>query len=296
MTLPNLERKDLKLFANDAAAQDNIAVFGSLASANPQFSKDIEAIQNLPAFLQGWAGAITGDASPALEDFNALFYVLFYQMAYLFQKGVAQWKATTDYYKGSFTTDGNGAFYASVVDNNVGNDPATDDGTHWNKFPTPVELASKVSKAGDTMSGQLVMENGSNGIRFNGATADNYYYVKPGSGGLIEGDGTNENRILTTDDINKDISAPVYTLPDYNALIKVTIPYTVEANGYILIDAVDSTYTISINGLQIFQNYDLGNSTNSQTGYLWVKKGDVVTSTGGQNLKFMPAIQVPFSS
>lgn len=155
MTLPNLERKDLKLFANDAAAQDNIAVFGSLASANPQFSKDIEAIQNLPAFLQGWAGAITGDASPALEDFNALFYVLFYQMAYLFQKGVAQWKATTDYYKGSFTTDGNGALYASIVDNNVGNDPATDDGTHWNEFPTPQEVASKVSKSGDTMTGAL---------------------------------------------------------------------------------------------------------------------------------------------
>ena len=113
---------------------------------------------------------------------------------------------------------------------------------------------------------------------------------------MIEGDGTNENRILTTDDINKEISAPVYTLPNYNALIKATVPYTVEANGYILIAPVDISYTIYINGLQIFQNYDGGNSINSQTGYFWVKKGDTVTSSGEQNLNFMPAIQVPFSS
>lgn len=155
MALPNLERKDLQLFANNAPAQDNISVFGSLASNNPQFTKDIEAVQSLPAFLQGWASAITGDSSPAMEDFNGLFYVLFYQMAYLFQKGIAQWKSTTDYYKGSFTTDGNGALYVSIVDNNVGNDPATDNGTHWNKFPTPAEVASKVAKAGDTMTGAL---------------------------------------------------------------------------------------------------------------------------------------------
>ena len=249
MTLPNLERKDLKLFANDAAAQDNIAVFGSLASANPQFSKDIEAIQNLPAFLQGWAGAITGDASPALEDFNALFYVLFYQMAYLFQKGVAQWKATTDYYKGSFTTDGNGALYASIVDNNVGNDPATDDGTHWNKFPTPAEVASKVAKSGDTMSGQLVMENGSNGIRFNGATADNYYYVTTNKAGDItiinqdkKGfllskanntspfyfDGTNFYRLLTTADLGGST-----TITPVGSLIMGPIPEAQTPAGYL---------------------------------------------------------------
>lgn len=175
MALPNLDRKDLKLFAYDATAENNIAVFGSLAEVNPQFSKDIEEIQSLDAFLQGWSNAITGDASPALEDMNALFYVLFYQMAYLFQKGVAQWKSTTDYYIGSFTTDGNGALYTSVVDNNVGNNPATDDGTHWNKFPTPAEVATKVSKSGDTMSGQLVMANGSNGIRFNSPDTEGGY-------------------------------------------------------------------------------------------------------------------------
>ena len=37
-------------------------------------------------------------------------------------------------------------------------------------------LISKVSKAGDTMTGQLVMANGSNGIKFQG-TNDNNYYV-----------------------------------------------------------------------------------------------------------------------
>lgn len=209
MTLPNLERKDLKLFANDAAAQDNIAVFGSLASANPQFSKDIEAIQNLPAFLQGWAGAITGDASPALEDFNALFYVLFYQMAYLFQKGVAQWKATTDYYKGSFTTDGNGQIYSSIVDNNVGNDPATDDGTHWAKFPTPAEVASKVAKSGDTMSGQLVMNDTSGGIKLEGSVVPNPAGIDADTLAVWHFDGTQAD-VISGLLFNNNFPTPVF--------------------------------------------------------------------------------------
>ena len=59
-------------------------------------------------------------------------------------------------------------------------------------------LSGKVAKAGDTMSGQLVMENGSNGIRFNGATADNFYYVKAGNGGIYQYNKENQGSILST--------------------------------------------------------------------------------------------------
>lgn len=311
MTLPNLERKDLKLFANDAAAQDNIAVFGSLASANPQFSKDIEAIQNLPAFLQGWAGAITGDASPALEDFNALFYVLFYQMSYLFQKGVAQWKATTDYYKGSFTTDGNGALYASIVDNNVGNDPATDDGTHWNKFPTPQEVGAKVSKSGDTMSGQLVMANGSNGVRFNGPTADNYYYVKGTSslsllnnenkGLILDGstnaqphyfDGTTGHRLLTTQD---EINGNVVGYFSTSAPVAITLPYTAPANGWIRVFAqrtFQSGFNITLDGQDLFAKGSYGGQNDDTSSVIFpIKKGQVFNcNVALSNIYFFPNV------
>lgn len=313
MTLPNLERKDLKLFANDAAAQDNIAVFGSLASANPQFSKDIEAIQNLPAFLQGWAGAITGDASPALEDFNALFYVLFYQMAYLFQKGVAQWKATTDYYKGSFTTDGNGALYASIVDNNVGNDPATDDGTHWNKFPTPAQLAQKVSKAGDTMSGQLVMENGSNGIRFNGATSDNYYYITRATngdfyiyevknnevaGGLFLNaqdnnspwyySGTGASRLLTTNDI-----APIQNnlFPNFNAGVIITSGTVLSFNALVIAKGSPggfNTIVLYADGKEVWAGGVSENTGRFRAGGAYCGKGTTITATNAHTITAYP--------
>lgn len=307
MTLPNLERKDLKLFANDAAAQDNIAVFGSLASANPQFSKDIEAIQNLPAFLQGWAGAITGDASPALEDFNALFYVLFYQMSYLFQKGVAQWKATTDYYKGSFTTDGNGALYASVVDNNVGNDPATDDGTHWAKFPTPAEVASKVAKSGDTMSGQLKM-SGENEVRF-GTNDNNYYFIKKIHDGTLEiynnngkglflqageahapfyWDGTNAYRLLTTADIS-----PIQNnlFPNFNAGVQISSGTVLTFNALVIAKGSPggfNTIVLYADGKEVWAGGVSENTGRFRAGGAYCGKGTTITATNANTITAYP--------
>jgi hypothetical protein len=312
MTLPNLERKDLKIFANNAAAQDNIAVFGSLAAANPQFSKDIEAVQSLPAFLLGWDGAITGNSSPALEDMNALFYVLFYQMAYLFQKGIAQWKATTDYYKGSFTTDGNGALYVSIVDNNVGNDPATDDGTHWNNFPTPAEVNSKVSKSGDTMTGALKM-SGTNEVRF--GTDDNFYVVKKEEGTnnlLLFGNGntglfldsgktyaphywngTQSFRLLTTADLGSSTIGETLA-PDYSAAVTLTnnTVYTAPANGWIMgyaSQADYSSYSLIVNNITFLyggrKSYNTGGAL-----CFFIGKGQTVLPRADYVLRFVPCI------
>lgn len=158
--MAKLQRKSAKLFAeNAAAAAGGLAQFGSLAAGTPNYSTDPDVIQALAAYANGWSAAVLGTKSPALEDRNALDYLLSYQQAYIMQRGIPEWLDTETYYIGSFASVGY-ALYVSKTDNNIGNNPTTDSTeTNWVKFPTPQEvadgLALKVSKAGDTMTGNL---------------------------------------------------------------------------------------------------------------------------------------------
>lgn len=162
--MAKLQRKSAKVFAENASASEGgIAQFGSLAAGNPNFSKDVDVIQALQAYKNGWTSAVTGNKSPALEDRNALDYLLSYQQAYLMQRGVPEWLDTETYYVGSFVSLDNGRMYVSKVNNNINNNPGTDTSeTYWMAFPTPQELrdglALKVAKAGDTMTGDLVVQ------------------------------------------------------------------------------------------------------------------------------------------
>lgn len=141
---------------------------------------------------------------------------------------------------------------------------------------TKAELQDRVSKAGDTMSGQLVMENGSNGIRFNGDTADNYYFVRKNIFGALEiygnnmkglflqssedhvpcyWSGTNAYRLLTTAD--KEMSVG-WGMPDYSAGVSVANStilsgFTAPSDGVLIFDAGISNATI--NGIAIAAGY-----------------------------------------
>lgn len=163
--MAKLQRKSAKLFAeNAAAAAGGLAQFGSLAAGTPNYSTDPDVIQALAAYANGWSAAVLGTKSPALEDRNALDYLLSYQQAYIMQHGIPEWLDTETYYIGSFASVGY-ALYVSKTDNNIGNNPTTDSTeTNWVKFPTPQEvadgLALKVNKAGDTMTGNLIMNGG----------------------------------------------------------------------------------------------------------------------------------------
>ncbi|NCB75430.1 MAG: hypothetical protein EOM51_11935, partial [Clostridia bacterium] len=96
--MAKLTRVHQKQFGVNAGASD-VGVFGSLAAASPQYSKDPETIQGLAAFLTGWAAETIANNRPALEDFNALDFLSFYQLCYLFQSGVPEWSAETTYYE-----------------------------------------------------------------------------------------------------------------------------------------------------------------------------------------------------
>jgi hypothetical protein len=128
-----LTRKSAKLFAENAtAAAGGIAQFGSLAAGTPNYSTDPDVIQSLSQYSDGWSAAVLGTKSPAIEDRNALDYLLSYQQAYIMQHGVPEWLDTETYYKNSYVVDSNGELRVSVIDNNTGNDPTEDNGgAYW---------------------------------------------------------------------------------------------------------------------------------------------------------------------
>ena len=67
-------------------------------------------------------------------------------------------------------------------------------------------LSTKVNKSGDTMTGTLQM-SGENEVRF--GTDDNYYSIKKGTDGLIQRNGTDENRLLTTADLQTIVQGTI---------------------------------------------------------------------------------------
>ena len=130
--MAKLQRKSAKVFAEQAQANvGGIAQFGSLAAGNIQYSKDVDVIQALDAYKQGWQAAVVGNKSPAMEDRNALDYLLSYQQAYIMQHGVPEWLSTETYYQNSYVVDGNGELRVSTIDDNTGHNPTEDNGGQY---------------------------------------------------------------------------------------------------------------------------------------------------------------------
>ena len=129
--MPRITRKQQKIFAESAS---NNGVFGSLQANDPTLSSDPDAIQGRTAYANGWNDATySADELPPLEEFQALQYLFSRQIAYIMQEGVAEWDASTTYYKGNLVkavqSDGSFILYASLIDNNTGN--AVSDTTKW---------------------------------------------------------------------------------------------------------------------------------------------------------------------
>lgn len=167
--MSKLTRVFQKQFGVNAGNSD-VGIFGSLAASNPQYSKDPETIQSLNAFLTGWAAETIANNRPALEDFNAIDFLTFYQLCYLLQTGVAEWNAETTYYIGSIVNDGTGVLYKSLANDNIDNDPTTE-ADKWEEVipnPTTGGVAGsyknlKVVRASKTQvtvtADELVLEN-----------------------------------------------------------------------------------------------------------------------------------------
>lgn len=132
--MAKITRAHQKVFCDGVAATENIAKFGSLKAAAVVYSKDPAVIQALAAYDEGWASAVVANNAPAMQDENALFFLITRQLAYLFQAGIAEWDADTVYYTGSFCSSA-GIVYRSLVADNTDN--AVTDTAYWSAQRIP---------------------------------------------------------------------------------------------------------------------------------------------------------------
>ena len=109
-----LSRVYQKVFAGGVSATNNIAVFGSTKTGSPTYSDDLATIQGLSAWAGGFGSATVGTQSPVMQEVNAIFRVFSQQIAYILQRGVPEWDASTDYYAGCIVSS-SGALYKCLA-------------------------------------------------------------------------------------------------------------------------------------------------------------------------------------
>lgn len=127
--MAKLPRVTAKIFASKAADND-IGQYGSALTGTQVNTPDIAEIQALPAYEEGWRGAVISSRNyPTLQEMNGLQKTFSQQIAYILQEGVAEYDAETTYYTGSIVkspdSDNKPRLYSSLSDNNIGN-PLTD--------------------------------------------------------------------------------------------------------------------------------------------------------------------------
>ena len=149
--MAKLTIKKQKTFAWNLAAANNIAEFGSMAEGTPEYSLDPDDIQSRAEYPLGLAGSWQNNASPFMQDFNALFFLFTRQLEYLQQTGIPEWITTSTYQIGSLVNDGTGMIYKSVTNANVGN--ALTSAANW------MPVISKTMKTIVNVSEDYVVNN-----------------------------------------------------------------------------------------------------------------------------------------
>jgi hypothetical protein len=177
--MAKIVRKNQKVFAGSVPVSNVVAQFGSFKNATPNYSSDLDTIQALDAWGEGWASAVVNNYAPPMQDFNAVFYAITKQLAYIMQNGISYWNAATTYYIGSFVTDDVGGIYMSLVDDNL--NQALTDGTKWLNF-----YSKKVTVIATSLDYTVV--NSDWYIRWtDNPTAENHFVNLPAPSALNKG-------------------------------------------------------------------------------------------------------------
>lgn len=126
-----LDRKYQKIFGENAQETD-LGVVGSKNAGNPQYSTDIEVLQSLSNWGTGLRALVTATLAPYLQDQNSIFYVITYQLAYLFQAGIAEWNSQTEYVENRSIVLKNGKIYLAIANNtNIEPEVTENWDTYW---------------------------------------------------------------------------------------------------------------------------------------------------------------------
>ncbi|MEZ5691204.1 MAG: tail fiber protein [Rickettsiales bacterium] len=160
--MATLERKHQKIFAGNA---NNNGQFGSLQATTKVKSQDLDVLQALTAFVNGWTDAvISGRQLPALEEFQALNYINTYQLSYLFQEGIPEWDVETEYRIGSVVKKSEATeLYKSKINGNIGNSiPDATSDSNWLYLGDLADLVNiNVESAGVIPIGGVISYDGS---------------------------------------------------------------------------------------------------------------------------------------
>jgi hypothetical protein len=121
--MAKLPRVHQKIFAENAVAKE-IGQFGSAVAGAKKETGDIAEIQALEAWEKGWSEAtVSKNRYPAMQERNGIDKVITQQLAYMFQEGIPEWNAETEYSSTGLvkSLDGNKIkLYRSLKDGNVG--------------------------------------------------------------------------------------------------------------------------------------------------------------------------------
>ena len=133
--MSKLERKNHKVFGINAT-ETKVGQFGSANATTKITTKDVEKIQALDAWEQGWeAGAVGNNRYPTQQERTGVDYEHSYQIGYMLQEGIPEWNKDTTYNKGSIiklVSDTKIVLYNSLQDNNKNNVLTNTD--YWEKL------------------------------------------------------------------------------------------------------------------------------------------------------------------
>lgn len=156
--MAKIQRATQKIFASTAQSQQ-ITAFGTAMAASPTYTTDVNQIMNAN-FLAGWASALMPDMAPYEEDTNGVIYAVTKQLAYLFQQGIPEWDAGTEYNAGSLVQvveNNELVIKKSKVDLNIGN--ATTNTTYWEDYYSSAILAQKANVGLDNVAPVQAFKN-----------------------------------------------------------------------------------------------------------------------------------------
>ena len=227
----NLPRVTQKIFAENT--ETNIGQFGSAKNGSPFRTGDIQQIQALTAWGEGWDAAVISDRNyPLLEEMTGVQKVFSQQIAYILQKGMPEWDSGTTYFQNDMCRVGS-MFYYSKTDNNTGNNPDTDT-TNWGRWNPAEGTYANIDLSNLSSEGQAILDSklnhsqvtncilANNGAEITTQSYEGAAYVNNGctvsEAGVASGFGAN-NFIL----LNK-------TMTDANAFV-MTIPFKVNSTA-----------------------------------------------------------------
>ena len=126
---------NLKAFGADALGTER-TVFGDVTQADT-----LDANITVD-FLRGW-GIVGVNENPTKQDFNGLAFTLGQLIAYLHQRGIAEWNTAQEYFDGSVVTTDVGVYRLKTGgDGSI--DPDIDGGVNWELAPTREEIEDRV--------------------------------------------------------------------------------------------------------------------------------------------------------